>query len=158
MRVIETSKKSTEFGVQRDQRTPKLMAFTLKHRIQNTLAFRHYRALFMQIQSMETESAELTRKPKDRMRAEVEILKVHLERLFRESQEPPSKALPEVRPAPEKVEKPAGDTEDYVRMYSAEIAKSFSKTNSVRSKKFGEEVTAEVDKLIARMKIYGLTS
>ena len=92
------------------------------------------------------------------MRAEVEILKVHLERLFKESQEPPSKTLPQVRQAPPKDDKYLGDTEDFVRMYSSEIAKSLSKTNSIRERKFGEEVSNEVEKLIARMKIYGLTS
>ena len=52
LRELQKSNDAKDLEVHRLNKNPELMAFTLKHRILNTVAFRRYRSFFMMAQFM----------------------------------------------------------------------------------------------------------
>ena len=51
MKNIEKAEESKRIDIEKFKKNPHLMAFTMKHRILNSVAFRQYRTLFFIIQS-----------------------------------------------------------------------------------------------------------
>ena len=154
---IEKFRLAKESEVEKYRDRPQLMAFTLQHRIINTVAFRHYRTLFLRIQQLMVTRPLLTAPQKRYLDWEVEILKVHLERLFKESQRSVAKAETlEVSPEPgfEKRFTITNDFEDEIKGMGIQIAKSLE--NIDNDSVFEQDVALEVDKLQERLKIYGL--
>lgn len=52
IREMKKSNEAKQTDIKKYERNPELMAFTLKHRIVNTVAFKQYRTLFMMAQHL----------------------------------------------------------------------------------------------------------
>lgn len=170
---IEKAKHAKDADVARYHHKPQLMAFTLKHRILNSVAFRKYRTLFMRIQQLLTSNTIMTPAQRKYLGWEVEIMKVHLERLFTEAQQPKSKfTVTEkniVRPEylqEEDIDKDERDSkmieermssntdfEDSIKSFNVKISQSLR--THPKDLTFNRNVSAEVSKLEERLKIYG---
>lgn len=89
----------------------------------------------------------------------MDILKIHLERLFQESQKPNVEVVSRID---RKMMKEARKTDDVerddfeseLRLYSAQLAKNVAGIS--KSQVFEQKVTEELDTLMARFKIYGI--
>ena len=52
IREMKKANEAKNAALKKYERNPELMAFTLKHRITNTVAFKQYRTLFMMAQHL----------------------------------------------------------------------------------------------------------
>lgn len=92
----------------------------------------------------------------------MDILRIHLERLFQEAQKPrvevservDRKQEREARKAASGAQIERDDFEADLRQYSAQLAKNVAEVS--KSEVFERKVTEELDSLMARFKIYGI--
>lgn len=105
----------------------------------------------------------LTNNEKHLLKLETEILKVHLERLFREAQRPgyttvKYKNFPEVVSDLPRLDRsivhPNETYDEELKFAGITMAKSMHQANT--EKLFDSKVRGEVNQLINRMKIYGI--
>ena len=101
-------------------------------------------------------------KEKRNRSAELDILTIHLERLFQETQKPHRQAFQSVdrklerqaRKAASAAQIERDEFEADLRQYSAQLAKNMAEVS--RTQVFERKVTEELDTLMGRFKIYGI--
>ena len=163
VKTVESAEQAKQVDVQKYRNNPQLMAFTLKHRILNTVAFRLYRSLFIRVQALMQQIPNMYAKERKAANIELSILQVHLRRLFNETQKPPGAVVTSARLPNYEEFQINKEAEDEIRVFSlnmvrsmhAGLAREQDETTS-DSSHVSEKVKKEVNELVERMKIYGV--